>query len=211
MINALLSQTVPFALISAHATQRELRHCLKTSNANHVFVHADLLPVALSVCHDLGIPKDHIYILEGNAPHGFRSFDRMIARAKERNVPSVPIKQAKKNTLAYLLFSSGTTGLPKGIQRVTLNKWLNIYTLCSRNDLPPEHNLQHPSVLHYGRGGSPLSGCMYRITALIPLFDICLEALSSPEAPTPVVLSFLPYYHTFGLHTFCFRYVTCST
>jgi hypothetical protein len=78
LVNALLSQTVPFALISAHVTQRELKHCLKTSQANHVFVHANLLPVALSACHDLGIPKDHVYILEGNAPHGFRSFDEMI-------------------------------------------------------------------------------------------------------------------------------------
>jgi len=126
LINALLSQTVPFALFSAHVTQRELRHCLKTSNANHVFVHANLLPVALSVCHDLGFPKDHIYILEGNAPHGFRSFDGMIARAKEQSVSRVPIKQAKKNTLAYMVFSSGTTGLPKGYQRIILNKWLNI-------------------------------------------------------------------------------------
>ena len=114
MINALLSQTIPFALISAHVVQRELRHCLKTSQANHLFVHANLLPVVLSVCHDLGIPKDHVYILEGNAPHGFRSFDGMIARAKEQNVRSVQIKQVEKDTLAYLLFSSGTTGLPKG-------------------------------------------------------------------------------------------------
>ena len=122
MINALLSQTVPFALISAHVTQRELRHCLKTSHANHVFVHVNLLPVALSVCHDLGIPKDRVYILEGNAPRGFRSFDGMIARAKEQCGRSVRIKQAGKNTLAFLLFSSGTTGLPKVKQRIPLNK-----------------------------------------------------------------------------------------
>ena len=114
MINALLSQTVPFAPISAHVTQRELTHCLRISHANYLFVHVNLLPVALSACHDLGIPKDRIYILEGNAPRSFRSFDGMIARAKKQNEPTVGIKQAKKDTLAYLLFSSGTTGLPKG-------------------------------------------------------------------------------------------------
>lgn len=121
MIDALLSQTVPFAPISAHATQRELKHCLKTSKANHVFVHVNLLPVALSACHDLGIPKDHVYILEGNAPHGFSSFNGMIASARKQNERSVQIKQAKKDMLAYLLFSSGTSGLPKGKQVITLN------------------------------------------------------------------------------------------
>jgi long-subunit acyl-CoA synthetase (AMP-forming) len=122
LINALLSQTIPFAPISAHVTQHELRHCLKTSHANHVFVHANLLPVALSACHDLGIPEDHVYILEGNAPRGFRSFDGMIIRAKTQSEVSVPIKQAKKDTLAYLMFSSGTSGLPKGKQAITLNE-----------------------------------------------------------------------------------------
>jgi len=119
----LLSQTIPFAPISAHVTQHELRHCLKTSHANHVFVHANLLPVALAACHDLGIPKDHVYILEGNAPHGFRSFDGMISRARERKQSEacVQIKQAKKDTLAYLLFSSGTSGLPKGKHVITLH------------------------------------------------------------------------------------------
>jgi acyl-coenzyme A synthetase/AMP-(fatty) acid ligase len=47
-------------------------------------------------------------------PHGFRSFDEMIARVKEQGERSVGIKPTKKDTLAYLLFSSGTTGLPKG-------------------------------------------------------------------------------------------------
>jgi len=125
LINALLSQTIPFAPISAHVTQHELRHCLKTSHANHVFVHVNLLPVALSVCHDLGIPKDHVYILEGNAPHGFRSFDGMIARAQKQREDFVQIKQAEKDTLAYLLFSSGTSGLPKGEQVITSNEWMN--------------------------------------------------------------------------------------
>jgi len=108
--------------ISAHVTQHELRHCLKTSHANHVFVHVNLLPVALSVCHDLGIPKDHVHILEGNAPDGFRSFDGMIARAKKQSEDFVQIKQAKKDTLAYLQFSSGTSGLPKGNYVITSNE-----------------------------------------------------------------------------------------
>ena len=142
----MLSQAVPFALLSAHVTLRELKHCLKTSRANHIFVHANLLPVALSACNEFGIPKNHVYILEGNAPHGFRSFNDMVTTAKKQIEPSVGIKQVKKDTLAYLLFSSGTTGLPKGKQMIPLSKRLDTDRRCSCHDLPLEHSLLSHSV-----------------------------------------------------------------
>jgi len=209
LINASLSQAVPFAPLPAPVTHRELKHCLKTSQANHIFVHVNLLPVALSACNELGIPKDHVYILEGNVPHGFRSFDSMVTTAKKQIEPSVGIKQVKKDTLAYLLFSSGTTGLPKGKLIFPLSKWLDPDRRCSHHDLALERSLLYHSILCLDGNPSTICRCVYHNTALILSFDVCKKA-PPRENVMPVVLSFLPFYGTFGIHSFFFRYSTLS-
>ena len=76
--------------------------------------------------------------------------------------------------------------------------------LCSRNDLPLEYSLLHPSVLRLGQGGFPIFDCKNHNTTFTLLFDICLEA--PPPCLEPVILGYLPLYHTFGLHFFGFRY-----
>jgi long-subunit acyl-CoA synthetase (AMP-forming) len=45
---------------------------------------------------------------------GRKSFSELIADVQTKGIPAVAVRPAAKNTLAYLVFSSGTTGLPKG-------------------------------------------------------------------------------------------------
>lgn len=51
---------------------------------------------------------------------GKKSMANFIDSALERRTPIVPVRPAKKDTLAYLVFSSGTTGLPKGMSSFRL-------------------------------------------------------------------------------------------
>ena len=99
--------------MSAFATPYELAHGLKTSQTTHLFVQPALLPRALEAAKQFGLPEDRIYILEGKS-EGRKSFQDMSDDIRRRGTPIVPVKQVTKNTLAYLVFSSGTSGLPKG-------------------------------------------------------------------------------------------------
>ena len=106
--------TVPFSLISAFSTPFELAHCIRTSGVTRLFVGPELLDNALGAAKDAGIPVDHINILQGYSP-GRKSFQDIEDDARRRRTPRLQARPAKKGTLAYLVFSSGTTGLPKGM------------------------------------------------------------------------------------------------
>ena len=95
---------------------REMIHSLTKSKASHIFVHSNLLARLLPVAHELGFPEDHIYILEGQPTPipALQSFDQLIQNVRHNKVHREPVRQAGKDTLAYLVFSSGTSGLPKG-------------------------------------------------------------------------------------------------
>ena len=116
LVHSLLVITTPFALFSTYATPREMTHSLGKSKATHMFVHASILPRFLPVARQLGFPEDHIYILEGTNPTDLRlpSFEHLIQNVRSKKIPREPVRPAETNTLAYLTFSSGTSGLPKG-------------------------------------------------------------------------------------------------
>ncbi|KAG6883329.1 hypothetical protein C0993_006807 [Termitomyces sp. T159_Od127] len=114
LLHSLLALTVPIALIGHYSTPFELQHALQLSKATRLFVHARLLPLVLPVAEKVGLSASKIYVLGGNAP-GRKSFKEMVEDVKTRKMPLEPVRPAKKDTLAYLVFSSGTSGLPKAV------------------------------------------------------------------------------------------------
>ena len=113
-MHALLVITTPISLLSAFATPFELAHALRTSKVTRLFVQPQLLGTALTAAKEVGIPESRIFILEGRRV-GHRSLQDLIDGSKGRGTPRVAVKPATRNTLAYLVFSSGTSGLPKGM------------------------------------------------------------------------------------------------
>lgn len=116
LVHSLLAITTPFALFSSHATPREMLHSLAKAKVTHVFVHASFLSRFLPVSRDIGFPVERIYILEGEDRTGLNrpSFGQLIQNVRSNKIPREPVRAAGKDTLAYLVFSSGTSGLPKG-------------------------------------------------------------------------------------------------
>lgn len=112
----------PFALISAYSTECELLHALKTINPSRMFVHASLWERAVAASSAIGIPSDRLHVLEGHV-EGKENFGDMIEHVKCRRIPRIPARPANKDTLAYLVFSSGTSGLPKALMISHGNLW----------------------------------------------------------------------------------------
>jgi acyl-coenzyme A synthetase/AMP-(fatty) acid ligase len=61
------------------------------------------------------VAKENIYILgQKIASEGFKTFEEMVEDASSREMAPVSPRRVTRDTLAYLLFSSGSTGHPKG-------------------------------------------------------------------------------------------------
>ena len=136
MVHAALLCAIPFALIPAKPTQSELVYMLSIlrNGGTHVrlriFVHPSLLKKAISGAKQAGIhlkPEDFIILGEKPNRSKYVDFSSLVENVKLRNLPRTPVAKASRNSLAYLMFSSGTSGLPKGM-------WLLI-CLCLVRDV----------------------------------------------------------------------------
>ncbi|KAF7367639.1 hypothetical protein MSAN_00827500 [Mycena sanguinolenta] len=116
IVLSLLRVTTPFALISTYSTRFELVHALKLTKVTRLFVDAKFLKNVLAAIEDpdVHLTADKIYILSGQSK-GRQSFSQMIQAVKRKKLPIEPIRPATKDTLAYLVMSSGTSGLPKAV------------------------------------------------------------------------------------------------
>lgn len=113
LVHSCLRLTVPFGLLPAHPTQSELIYLLAKLRATRVFVHPSLLSQALQAAKEIGLAPDRIHLLDGR--DGSRAdFNGLIENVRKRKLPRKPVVPAQTDTLAYLLFSSGTSGPPKG-------------------------------------------------------------------------------------------------
>ena len=107
---------IPFALLPSKPTHTELVYLLRKSKATKLFVHPSLLQQALQAAKETGFPPRDIVLFgqstkeSVNYPH----LDDLIKNVRTRKLPRQDVVPAQKNTLAYLVFSSGTSGLPKG-------------------------------------------------------------------------------------------------
>ncbi|KAG1882793.1 hypothetical protein F4604DRAFT_1678286 [Suillus subluteus] len=110
LLHSLLAITVPFALFSSYSTPYEFQHANSLAEATRIFASPSLLQLALTS----GLPADRIYLLEGESK-GYTSYDQLISSVRKNGIPRVPVRHATKDTLAYLTYSSGTSGPPKAV------------------------------------------------------------------------------------------------
>ncbi|KDR83116.1 hypothetical protein GALMADRAFT_238939 [Galerina marginata CBS 339.88] len=127
LVHACIRIVVPFALISSYSTPFELKHALSLSKVTRLFVDEKFLAAVLPVAKQVGLSSDRIYLMKEGGFKGAKtakpkkggkerkSFRTIIQNVRTRKIPTIDVRPAGKDTLAYLVFSSGTSGLPKAV------------------------------------------------------------------------------------------------
>ncbi|BGP18670.1 hypothetical protein JCM10213_002914 [Rhodosporidiobolus nylandii] len=105
---------------NAAYTPHELSHQLSISGAKLVFAAAELLETTKKAAQEVGLPLERVFVLPDakgvlpeKLPSGMRSWKELDGR--EDFEPVVPTEKEAQTQVAYLPFSSGTTGKGKGV------------------------------------------------------------------------------------------------
>lgn len=128
----------------------ELSFQLKDSRAKALVTLVDLLPIAAQAAADAGIPKDRIIVLGDKKTKEYRHWKDIIDPSTSVKWRRVKALDPEKE-LAFLVYSSGTTGLPKGVMLSHKNIIAN---LVSR-PLPPPPPPAAPKGVIYSTNPSP--------------------------------------------------------
>ena len=93
--------------INSHLTPAETEYILRDSGASALFTSASLLSVADAAAVEI----EHRFVVDaGDTPEDWEELDSVLA-----GLPATPVPDQSEGD--FLLYSSGTTGRPKGIQR----------------------------------------------------------------------------------------------
>jgi 4-hydroxybenzoate-CoA ligase len=99
-------------LLNTRLTADQYHYLLDDSRAKAVFVSAALLPVVQEAAKDLPALKSIIVV--GGGPDSVSRLDRLLSAENEGAAPA----RTCADEVAYWLYSSGTTGMPKGVMHV---------------------------------------------------------------------------------------------
>ncbi|KAE8260373.1 hypothetical protein A4X13_0g372 [Tilletia indica] len=146
-------------------TSSELGYQLEVSNAKMLFVGEDpvSLRTGLEAAEKAGIPKERVVIIQSAATMAKKGSEKVdglwtvsglveagtqILQKEGRGVLSSTRRKLKpdegKTKLAFLSFSSGTTGLPKGVKIVHSNPIANVLQWLAFNEVPNKLGARGP-------------------------------------------------------------------
>jgi 4-coumarate--CoA ligase len=112
-------------------TANELFHQLKLSKSKFILTHPLFLKSALEAASQVGIPNNKIFLLEKGNNLPFANVPDLV-KLGETAPEIIPLKlrpHEAKTKVALLNFSSGTSGLPKGVLITHFNIIANICQL----------------------------------------------------------------------------------
>jgi 4-hydroxybenzoate-CoA ligase len=99
-------------LLNTRITVDQYRYLLEDSRSKAVFVSAALLPLIEEAA--VGLPDLKRIVVVGGGPASKLRLDSLLAAENEGSAPA----RTCADDVAYWLYSSGTTGMPKGVMHV---------------------------------------------------------------------------------------------
>lgn len=118
-----------FSAASHSSTAPELARQVKKGLSNLVIVSEDLKPVAIEAAHLCGLPRNRVVVFDSGPPWTVKSIDGIVNVKAEWRLPFPKITDRKEleDSLIVLIWSSGTTGAPKGVCLSHLNLVTELY------------------------------------------------------------------------------------
>ncbi|KAF1807348.1 hypothetical protein V8B55DRAFT_1349107 [Mucor lusitanicus] len=92
-------------------TEVEFNHQVHKAQAKAIVTVPELLPVLLKVAAKNNIPQNKIFLFGDRAVDGVRPFSAIASK----QVVQIPLQGVDSQDLAFICFSSGTTGVAKGV------------------------------------------------------------------------------------------------
>ncbi len=192
-----------FVPINFRAKQDELSFMLNTSDAVLLFAEERYLDLIASLRSEVPGLRDVITL--DRAAAGLRSFDDLIDGASEDEV----FVEVDEDEPTVLIYTSGTTAMPKGVELTYLNLSLYVVNTMSPADPSAEHEktLLSVTIAHVAGITAILSSIWGgRTLVILPQFDpeLWLEAVERESAThafvVPTMLKRLMDYPHFAKH-----------
>ena len=149
-------------------TETELVHQLRDSGARAIVTHLAVVSTVRDACHAAGISEDQIilpgdeYDPEGRLKHGTNV--RNASGTKRYRQARI----APRTDIAFLVYSSGTTGKPKGV----MLSHRNLASHVMRIQPSEQYNLTWDGSKTSGDTPFPPYGCGGKVLACLPFFHI---------------------------------------
>lgn len=193
---ATLAGGLPNVVISPDVSDFTLSKILAHSRCRAIFIDAVAAPRMLAVKTQL--PNlSHAIVFDGNAEGlcGSLSFDELLDRGRRRHLSQLDqvLKAVEPTDLATIMYTSGSTGEPKGVMRTHRNLLSNISSggeiLLNKAE---ELTIIVLSLNHlFGRYGFLKSAVTGRTTAMIEATELNLD-LSVIQGLRPTAISVVP-------------------
>jgi long-chain acyl-CoA synthetase len=193
---ATLAGGLPNVVISPNVSDFTLSKILAHSRCRAIFIDAVVAPRLLAVKAQL--PNlSHAIVFDGNAEGlcGSLSFDELLDRGRRGHLRQLDqlVEAVEPNDLATIMYTSGSTGEPKGVMRTHHNLLSNISSggeiLLTKTE---ELTIIVLSLNHlFGRYGFLKSAVTGRTTAMIEATELNLD-FSVIQGLQPTAISVVP-------------------
>ncbi|KAH0349159.1 acetyl-CoA synthetase-like protein, partial [Aureobasidium melanogenum] len=126
----IVGNTRAFSAINPVSTVNEVVHQLKDSQAKALLVHPNMVKNAILAAEEVGLPKRSIFQFDDEyceEVDGIKDWTTMLGNPQEaKTMQWKKLGTESTTTLATVNYSSGTTGLPKGVRISHFNLIANV-------------------------------------------------------------------------------------
>jgi benzoate-CoA ligase family protein len=192
-LGAMKIGAVPIA-VNTLASPKDYAYFLNNSRAKVLVLSQDLLPKIESVKEELKHLR-HIVVV-GQAPDGTLSFDKLVSGASDK----LKAAETSKDDMAFWMYTSGTTGFPKGVVHLHHDLIYYMYPLCEEVLEMKEGDIVFSTskmFFSYGRNNSVETPLLYgAAVVLYPEWPDPQKIMQIVERYRPTLFFSVPTFYT---------------